>query len=81
MEKDMNNASDEKLVTEFRLLVLRSDVLKAETIELGKANNKLRQAFVELLEMYQGELDRRNDSFHDRESIDYEWLDRAGILD
>lgn len=81
MGKIMNNQSDEKLVQELRLAISRNDVLKATNEDLQRANNKLKKAFVELLEEYQGELDRRNDTFHDRESVDYDWMDKAGLLD
>lgn len=77
----MNNLSDEKLVAELRLAITRNDVLKAENTDLKRANNKLHKAFVALLEEYQSELDRRNDTFHDRESVDYNWMDKAGLLD
>jgi len=77
----MNNQSDEKLVQELRLAISRNDVLKATNEDLTRANKKLRKAFIELLEEYQGELDRRNDTFHDRESVDYNWMDKAGLLD
>ena len=77
----MNNQSDEKLVQELRLAISRNDVLKATNEDLTRDNKKLKKAFVELLEEYQVELDRRNDTFHDRESVDYLWLDKAGILD
>ncbi len=81
MAKIMNNQSDEKLVQELRLAISRNDVLKATNEDLTRANKKLRKAFIELLEEYQGELDRRNDTFHDRESVDYNWMDKAGLLD
>ena len=81
MAKIMNNQSDEKLVQELRLAISRNDVLKATNEDLTRANKKLRKAFIELLEEYQGELDRRNDTFHDRESVDYDWMDKAGLLD
>lgn len=81
MGKIMNNQSDEKLVQELRLAISRNDVLKATNEDLIRANKKLKKAFVELLEEYQGELDRRNDTFHDRESVDYDWMDKAGLLD
>lgn len=81
MGKIMNNQSDEKLVQELRLAISRNDVLKATNEDLERANKKLKKAFVELLEEYQGELDRRNDTFHDRESVDYDWMDKAGLLD
>ena len=81
MAKTMNNQSDEKLVQELRLAISRNDVLKAANEDLMRENKKLKKAFVELLEEYQGELDRRNDTFHDRESVDYLWMDKAGLLD
>ena len=81
MAKTMNNQSDEKLVQELRLAISRNDVLKATNEDLTRDNKKLKKAFVELLEEYQVELDRRNDTFHDRESVDYLWLEKAGILD
>lgn len=81
MGKIMNNQSDEKLVQELRLAISRNDVLKAANEDLTRANKKLKKSFVELLEEYQGELDRRNDTFHDRESVDYDWMDKAGLLD
>jgi len=76
----MNNQSDHQLVKELSLAISRNDVLKASNEDLKRANNKLRKAFVDLLEHYQLELDRR-DATHDREQIDYHWLDKAGILD
>jgi hypothetical protein len=81
MAKTMNNQSDEKLVQELKLAISRNDVLKATNEDLTRDNRKLKKAFVELLEEYQGELDRRNDTFHDRESVDYLWMDKAGLLD
>lgn len=81
MAKTMNNQSDEKLVQELKLAISRNDVLKAANEDLIRENKKLKKAFVELLEEYQGELDRRNDTFHDRESVDYLWMDKAGLLD
>jgi hypothetical protein len=81
MAKTMNNQSDEKLVQELRLAISRNDVLKATNEDLTRDNKKLKKAFVDLLEEYQVELDRRDDTFHDRESVDYLWLDKAGILD
>ena len=81
MAKTMNNQSDEKLVQELRLAISRNDVLKAANEDLMGENKKLKKAFVELLEAYQGELDIRNDTFHDRESVDYLWMDKAGLLD
>ena len=81
MAKTMNNQSDEKLVQELRLAISRNDVLKATNEDLTRDNKKLKKAFVELLEEYQVEIDRRNDTFHDRESVDYLWMDKAGLLD
>jgi hypothetical protein len=81
MAKTVNNHCDEKIVLELKLQISRNDILKASNDDLTRENQKLRKAFIELLEAYQGELDRRNDTFHDRESIDYDWMDKAGLLD
>lgn len=76
----MNNASDPELIKELTLLASRNDILKASNEDLKRINNKLHKAFLDLLEEYQLELDRR-DSTHDRQNTDYHWLDKAGILD
>ena len=81
MAKTVNNHADEKIVLELKLQISRNDILKADNEDLKRQNKKLHKAFVELLEAYQGELDRRNDTFHDRESVDYDWMDKAGLLD
>lgn len=81
MAKTINNPADEKIVKEFQLQISRNDVLKAANEDLKRENKKLKKAFIDLLEEYQGELDRRNDTFHDRESVDYDWMDKAGLLD
>ena len=71
---------NEKILADYRLIVGRLDIMKAEVDEVNRANWKLRKAFNELLYYYQLELDRR-DSTHDREEIAYYWCDKAGILD
>lgn len=76
----MNNAADPELIKELTLLASRNDILKASNEDLKRDINKLHQAFLELLEYYQLELDRR-DATHDRQNVDYHWLDKAGILD
>jgi aminopeptidase C len=55
--------------------------MKAEVDEVNRANNKMRKAFIELLEAHQLELDQRDNQFYDRQEMDYYWLDKAGILD
>jgi hypothetical protein len=71
---------NEKILEDYRLVVTRLDLMKAELDEVNKENKILKKAFTELLEYYQLELDRR-DSTHDRQEIDYYWLEKAGILD
>ena len=71
---------NEKVLADYRLIVSRLDIMKAELDEVNRDNKKLKKAFIELLEYYQLELDRR-DSTHDRQEIDYYWLEKAGILD
>ena len=72
---------NEKILADYRLIVSRLDIMKGEVDELNRANWKLRKAFNELLEAYQGELDRRDYQYHDRQDTEYYWLDKAGILD
>jgi hypothetical protein len=71
---------NEKILEDYRLVVMRLDLMKAEVDEVNRINDKLHRAFLELLESYQLELDRRNDEFHDRQNVDYHWMDKAGIL-
>ena len=71
---------NEKILADYRLIVGRLDIMKAEVDEVNKENKRLKKAFTELLEYYQLELDRRNLK-HDRQEIEYYWLDKAGVLD
>ena len=71
---------NEKILADYRLIVSRLDIMKGEVDELSRANSKLKKAFIELLDIYQGELDRR-DSINDRSDIEYYWCEKAGILD
>lgn len=72
---------NKQILEDYRLAVSRLDILKAEVKELTISNKMLKRAFIDLLDSYQGELDRRGDNFYDRTDVDYHWLDRAGILD
>jgi len=72
---------NEKILEDYRIVVMRLDLMKAEVDETTKAYNKIRKAFVDLLEAYQLELDQRDNQFYDRQETDYYWLDKAGILD
>jgi len=71
---------NEKILEDYRLVVSRLDLMKAEVDEVNRANWKLRMAFNELLEVYQDTLDRF-DSFKDRSEVEYHWCEKAGILD
>ena len=75
----MDNVN-EKILADYRLIVSRLDIMKGEVDQLHRANKKLKKAFLELLEVYQGELDRR-DSINDRSDVEYYWCEKAGILD
>jgi len=72
---------NEKILADYRMIVARLDLMNAEVTEVNRNYNKLRKAFVELLEAYQLELDQRDNQFYDRQEVDYYWLDKAGILD
>jgi tryptophan synthase beta subunit len=71
---------NEKILEDYRLVVMRLDLMKAEVDEVNRANWKLRKAFNELLEVYQDTLDRI-DSIKDRGEVEYYWCEKAGILD
>jgi hypothetical protein len=71
---------NEKILEDYRLGVMRLDLMKAEVDEVNRANWKLRMAFNELLEVYQDTLDRF-DSIKDRGEVEYRWCEKAGILD
>jgi chromosome segregation ATPase len=71
---------NEKILEDYRLVVSRLDLMKAEVDEVNRANWKLRRAFNELLEVYQDTLDRI-DSIKDRGEVEYYWCEKAGILD
>jgi hypothetical protein len=71
---------NEKILEDYRIVVMRLDLMKAEVDEVNRANWKLRMAFNELLEVYQDTLDRI-DSIKDRGEVEYYWCEKAGILD
>ncbi len=71
---------NEKILEDYRLVVTRLDLMKSEVDEVNRANFKLRQAFNELLDIYQEELLRR-ESTADSQDVAYYWCDKAGILD
>lgn len=71
---------NEKILADYRLIVLRLDILTGEIKDLESANWKLRKAFTELLESYLEELDRRG-TISGLGDIEYSWCEKAGILD
>jgi hypothetical protein len=71
---------NEKILEDYRIVVMRLDLMKSEITELERSNWKLRKAFCELLEIYQETLDRF-DSIKDRSEVEYQWCEKAGILD
>ena len=71
---------NEKVLADYRLIVSRLDIMKGEVDELSRANRKLKKAFNELLDIYQETLDKFN-SPKDRSDVEYEWCEKAGILD
>jgi len=71
---------NEQILEDYRRVVSRLDLMKAEVDEVNRANWKLRMAFNELLEVYQDTLDRI-DSIKDRGEVEYYWCEKAGILD
>ena len=71
---------NEKILTDYRLIVSRLDIMTGEIKELERANNKMRKAFLELLDQYD-ELRERSGLDYYSTGADYDWCEKAGILD
>ena len=71
---------NEKILADYRLIVSRLDIMTGEIKELERANNKMRKAFLELLDQY-NELRERSGLDYYSTGTDYDWCEKAGILD
>jgi len=71
---------NEKILADYRLIVARLDIMKGEITELERSNWKLRKAFLELLDQY-NDLRERSGLDYYSTGTDYDWCEKAGILD
>jgi hypothetical protein len=68
------------LMTELQRLSATVQVQKIHIQENDKQFTKLRRAFSDLLDVH-NELRERSGMDYDRTQTDYDWLEKAGILD
>ena len=68
------------LITEIQRLSATVQVQKIHIQENDKQFTKLRRAFSDLLDVH-NELRERSGMDYDRTQTDYDWLEKAGILD
>jgi hypothetical protein len=68
------------LITELQRLSATVQVQKIHIQENDKQFTKLRRAFSDLLDVH-NELRERSGMDYDRTQTDYDWLEKAGILD
>jgi predicted nuclease with TOPRIM domain len=69
-----------ELINELQRTSAMVQVQKKHIHEIEKEYNKLRRAFIDLLDQH-NELRQRSGIDYDRTGTDYEWLEKAGILD
>ena len=68
------------LINELRRLAATVEVQKIHIQENDKQYTQLRTAFTDLLDRH-NELRERSGMDYDRTHTDYDWLEKAGILD
>jgi predicted nuclease with TOPRIM domain len=79
MRAKMETAPTE-LINELQRTAAMVQVQKKHIHDLEKEFNKLRRTFVDLLDQH-NELRERSGIDYDRTQTDYEWFEKAGILD
>ena len=75
----MENAPKE-LINELQRINAMVQVQKIHIQDIEKDYNKLRRAFSDLLDVH-NELRERSGMDYDRTQTDYDWFEKAGILD
>jgi hypothetical protein len=75
----MDNAPKE-LINELQRINAMVQVQKIHIQDIEKDYNKLRRAFSDLLDVH-NELRERSGMDYDRTATDYDWFEKAGILD
>lgn len=68
------------LISEIQRLAATVQVQKVHILENDKQYTKLRKAFADLLDSH-NDLRERAGMDYDRLQTDYDWLEKAGILD
>jgi len=68
------------LINELKRLAATVQVQKVHIHESDKQYTRLRKTFADLLD-HHNELRERSGMDYDRTQTDYEWLEKAGILD
>ena len=68
------------LINEFKRLAATVQIQKIHIQENDKQYTQLRTAFADLLD-HHNELRERSGMDYDRTQTDYDWLEKAGILD
>jgi hypothetical protein len=68
------------LINELKRLAATVQVQKVHILENDKQYTQLRTAFADLLDQH-NELRERSGLDYDRTQTDYDWLEKAGILD
>jgi len=72
--------ANKDLISELNRLGATVQVQKVHITEIDKEYSKLRKVFCELLDLH-NELRERSGMDYDRTQTDYEWFEKAGILD
>jgi predicted nuclease with TOPRIM domain len=72
--------ANKDLISELQRLSATVQVQKVHITQVDKEYSKLRKVFSELLDIH-NELRERSGMDYDRTQTDYEWFEKAGILD
>ena len=80
MRKDRMESAPKELINELQRLSAMVQVQKVHIQQNDKQYNQLRRTFSELLDQH-NELRERTGMDYDRTQTDYDWLEKAGILD
>jgi predicted nuclease with TOPRIM domain len=72
--------ANKDLISELQRLGATVQVQKVHITQVDKEYSKLRKVFCELLDLH-NELRERSGMDYDRTQTDYEWFEKAGILD
>jgi predicted nuclease with TOPRIM domain len=72
--------ANKDLISELQRLSATVQVQKVHIMQIDKEYSKLRKVFSELLDLH-NELREKSGMDYDRTQTDYEWFEKAGILD